>query len=243
MAVAFRSASCNNSTTYTVTITKPTNTAENDILIAIIYAVRETSTPTLSPPDGNWTSIALIDYNTTRRWECWWKRAGASEGSDYTFQQQQGSTTYSMKGNIGAYSGCITTESPIDQYSNTQDAGTSELTTTATSITPTVAPSLAVFTACGSINLTGCTIDNSFNEDYEATAANDVLNYLASKSLASTSAVGDTTATSTGTASTNKNAFLLNLKPASTGVIPIVISSQVMNGMLTSSPMSTKIIL
>jgi hypothetical protein len=218
MAVTYRSASANNATTYTVTITKPTGTVENDILLAIIYAVREVTTPTLSPPDANWTSIALIDYNTTRRWECWWKRAGASEEASYTFSQQTGSSSYSMKGTVSAYSGCITTGSPIDQYSNTSDAGTVELTVMATSITPTVSPSLAVYLADGALSLTGCTIDNGFTERYEATGSN-ILNYIATKALSSTSAVGNTTATSTGTGSANKSAFLVNLKEPSQVVL------------------------
>lgn len=62
-------------------VTKPTGTAENDILLAQIIVDNVTSYPTTIP--SGWTEIG---YNfTTNMHIYFWKRAGASEGASYTW--------------------------------------------------------------------------------------------------------------------------------------------------------------
>jgi hypothetical protein len=210
MAIQFRNASDNQTAASTsITFSKPTDTAENDILLCCIYANKDSPGPDISAPDGTWTSIDYEVYNTTRRWELFWKRAGASEGADYTFTMTSG-TNLSLKGGIAAFSGVITSGTPYDQHSNNV-YHTSDLLIIGSSITPTESLSLAVFISSGGNLLTGSSINNSFTERYDQGAAEFHL-YVADRALTSTSSIGDTTQTSTGTASGNKHAFVLNLR-------------------------------
>ena len=64
-----------------LTITKPTSTAEGDMLIAIIGAEGNANDPSLS----GWTEIFGVADGTSARLTCLAKKAGASEGASYTF--------------------------------------------------------------------------------------------------------------------------------------------------------------
>jgi len=118
-----------------------------------------------------------------------------------------------MKGGIAAFANVTEDDPPYDQYSN-YTYNTSNLTIIASSITPTTSPSLGVFISSGANLLTVSSINNSFTEQYDQTASEFHL-YVGTKDLSGTGAVGETTQTATGTASSNKHAFLINLKPPS----------------------------
>lgn len=75
-------ASAQNLTTADLVINKPANTAEGDLLIAVI--VQDTgTTPTVTLPDG-WTLLHDLDAASSLTTVAY-KVAGASEGDSYTF--------------------------------------------------------------------------------------------------------------------------------------------------------------
>lgn len=66
-----------------VTVNKPTNTAQNDLMVALIGG--NGSTGSYSAPTG-WTAGAnAVTTDTTQQLQWWWKLAGASEGTSYVF--------------------------------------------------------------------------------------------------------------------------------------------------------------
>ena len=103
--IAFRAAaSAQNATGGDVVVDKPTGTAEGDILLAI----------TLRPDAGTWTlpsgwawednDVPFVSYPDARAGLAW-KRAGASEPSDYTFSRTGLGSADSVA--IAAYSGVV----------------------------------------------------------------------------------------------------------------------------------------
>ena len=66
-----------------ITINKPSGTAEGDLLVALMTT--DAGSNALSPPDGTWTAITgnIGTVDTTSR--AWQKIAGASEPASYTF--------------------------------------------------------------------------------------------------------------------------------------------------------------
>lgn len=108
MAIAYRSgASGGNGTGTDVTVTKPSGTVDNDILIAVLY--REAGTWTL-PSGWSWLITDYANYNNTAWVGVAWKRA-SSEGSSYVFQL---STSTWRVVSIGAFSGATTSGNPFD---------------------------------------------------------------------------------------------------------------------------------
>jgi hypothetical protein len=95
-----------------ITLSKPTGTAEGDILVAFICGDSDT---TITPPTGFslvWTESATTFWASTGL--CYWKRAGASEPSSYTWTFSP--TDMWFVGLVSAYSGCVDSGSPIDVY-------------------------------------------------------------------------------------------------------------------------------
>ena len=208
----FRSASYNSSSTTSVTFTVPTGTAENDILLCLLYHYRDSAAPVASPPDANWNLVDSIqEAGSYRTWKLYWKRATASE-SDYTFTMEGGGTSYSMKGGVAAFSDCVTSGSPIDAYSVSKDE-TDDFTTELSTITPTTTPTLGVVMSSGGTSLYTSSVNNGYTEKFDESAT-DFRLYVATKFLEDTSATGTTTITSSNTtSSTHKGGFQLNLKP------------------------------
>ena len=130
--IAFRSVA---STTYAqrtnTTVNKPAGTSDNDILIAGLFVGATGTAPTPTAPAG-WTQIGTASsvtdipgFNGTFR--VFWKRA-AGEGASYTFTHASGSS----QAFIAAYSGCVTSGSPVDTFSVNSGTGS---TAAATGIT------------------------------------------------------------------------------------------------------------
>lgn len=69
-----------------LTVTKPTSTVADDILLAVIVTDESDNVFMVIPTDEEWAPV-LIDKDTTNDTSVnvFWKRAGSSEGSDYTF--------------------------------------------------------------------------------------------------------------------------------------------------------------
>lgn len=81
MAVAFQSAQTANNASTSVTVTKPTSTAEGDFLIG--HFTTNANTRTITPPSG-WTTIDEVDDGNYIR-ALYYKVAGGSEPANYSW--------------------------------------------------------------------------------------------------------------------------------------------------------------
>jgi hypothetical protein len=153
MAIAYRSGStAGNSSGGNLTITKPSGTADGDILIAVCY--NEISASAWTPPAGwaQWGTGQVDNLNN-----CWvnvyWKRA-SSEGADYTFSI---ATTWRIIA-MAAFSGAIASGNPIDGTPTGYQDNTSAVT--AASITTTANNSMRVV-GTGNVNGTDINVGTS----------------------------------------------------------------------------------
>jgi len=118
-----------------LTINKPTGTVQGDLLLA---AISVDGTPNVSPPTG-WTTIREGNSGSQVRLEVYYKVAGASEPSSYTFRWSR----YNLRQAAGAilrYSGVDTTN-PIN--ASGIGSGTT-ISPTAPSVTTTVTDTMVV---------------------------------------------------------------------------------------------------
>ena len=84
-----------------VTINKPVDTAEGDLLVALVYA-EGTSVGAISAP-GGWTQDYAGTSGTSRRGAVFSKVAGASEASSYDFSATNASLVYGVIFRVGDY--------------------------------------------------------------------------------------------------------------------------------------------
>lgn len=209
MAVAYRSQS---TTTYAsrsnTSVSVPSGTANDDILIAHIFVGAGSSAPTVTQPAGFTqigTTISMTDGGSFNgKVSVYWKRASGESGS-YVFSH----STASSQLRVAAYSGCKTSGSPINASSQNNGTGT---TLTATGITTTVADVLGVWLSNdwqGNGTLSPPGGSPTFTERF------DSLIYAADATFTSAGATGNKTQTSSGNGSENWAAFLIGLEPAS----------------------------
>jgi hypothetical protein len=146
-SVEFRSIA---NTTYTsrssTIVNKPAGTVAGDILIAIIAGVASGSGLVAITPPADWTQIGTATERGPysgfyARFYAFWKRAGSSEPTDYTFAQ---SNTHNTQGVISAYSGGAAAGDPIDAFSSNSGTGSA---TTATGISTTTPGGMLIFAA------------------------------------------------------------------------------------------------
>ncbi len=168
--------------TDTVTIPAPSGIANNDILIAVVYA--EPQTQTISPPAG-WSSV-VSGTNTGYpfKLQIFWKRANSESGS-YVFTETGNSWG---TGTIFRVSGCITTETPIGAV-GTMASGNS-INPAATGITTLTNNALLLFITANGDGFGMDLAPGGMTERYDAD--ND---YLATEDRATAGATGDKTAT------------------------------------------------
>lgn len=144
MAIAYRaSATAGGSSAANLTITKPTGTAADDILIMNLYT-EGGPPPTMTPPTG-WTELTGAGTTNTvstpdMRQQVYWLRAGGSEPADYTWTFAESWRA----GQISAYSGGITTGDPTDPES-VNAAAAADTAPIATAITTTVADTMVLY--------------------------------------------------------------------------------------------------
>jgi type II secretory pathway pseudopilin PulG len=106
-----------------ITIDAPTDTCEEDLLIAAIATDGDTSTP-LAPSDESWTTINVdADDNAEVTLGAWWKLADASGPTSHEF-------TWSAAGGQQAYGWIMrftghNPDSPINNWSANSDLGSS----------------------------------------------------------------------------------------------------------------------
>jgi hypothetical protein len=207
---AIATASDASNTATTITVTKPTGTASGDLLVAVV-ALRLTGA-SITPPAG-WTLIASGGASSITL-ATYWKIAGGSEPSNYTFTTTAGRQAAGIARITGAN---MTT--PVDVHSSA--SGTAGTSLVAASVTPSSAATLLLECfghGTGSATVTnpgGATSDWSFVCTGAPTAA--PVNALAHETLTSATATG--TRAATASASGNWAAQLLVIQP------PGVISS------------------
>lgn len=93
------------SSTSSIACNKPTNTAENDIMIAVVGYFQDSVTP----PSG-WTFLKKVNIDSTTYVSYYYKVAGASEPSSYTWGF---SSSSKARVQISTYRGGFDTSDPI----------------------------------------------------------------------------------------------------------------------------------
>lgn len=103
----------------TVTIAKPTNTAQNDVMVAFIATVSGAAMTTV--PSG-WALYDSVDNGSNMKLWIYWKLAGASEGASYAWTDDSGAIG-PMCGMITAWRGCVTSNPLGEGASSTSTTG------------------------------------------------------------------------------------------------------------------------
>ena len=116
MALSYVNSSSNKSTTTSVSVSKPTNVADGDILIAFVssFYAKNKAAGTITAPSG-WNVINTRAISTRYQVGLFWKRA-SSEGSSYSFTSTNATE---MQGAISAYRGAVSSGNPYSVFSNT----------------------------------------------------------------------------------------------------------------------------
>ena len=206
---AFRAAASATTTGATLTITKPSGTATNDVLVASIAVTP--STATITPPSG-WTLVRRVNNAgpTSNSLAVYYKVAGASEPASYAWGISASSFTV---GGIQGFSG-IDTASPIDTEAG--QSTPSSLTHTAPGITTIAANSMLVASHAFASSQSWTPpsgMTESFDRPSGATSATGLAIEGSRVLLAVAGASGNKTATAAGSADAG-NAHLLALRPA-----------------------------
>ena len=205
-------------TTTAVSYATPTNIDVNipavstDDILLLLVATGDVSDPTTSPPSG-WTKITEQDGASSSQstTAAYWKRA--SSGSTATTETWSSFFPYGEYYYIwvGAYSGCVTSVSPVDAYgSSATNYGTpwSVNVTTNTSNAMIVAISGS---AQSTITSTWSDGTELIDTAYPGTAASVSINEKLESSA------GSKTRTVTPSATTGNSMVAVALKPASVG--------------------------
>jgi len=210
---AFRAANSAVATGGTLTITKPTGTAANDVLIASIAVTP--SSVTITPPSG-WTLVRRLDNAgpASNSLAVYYKAAGASEPTSYAWSVT--GATFGV-GGIQGFTG-VDTASPIHLESGQSTA--SSLTHATPSITTTVANAMLV-TSHAFASSSSWTPPSGMTESFDkANGAANATGLTVEGSrvlLAMAGASGAKTATAAANADAG-NAHILALKPVNTSL-------------------------
>jgi len=211
MAISFvNSNNSNTASANSLVLTKPTNTADGDIMFASIVNTNYYSN---SLPTG-WTLLAEATVSTIK-YQLFYKVA-LSEGASYTFGYQANSR---MGGVIVSYRGGFNTSNPIDSYSNTSYV-VSNTTCRAASINVTASASaLLFFGNCFNTNSTTfvkpTTQENTWIENFD-NGGSYLWHEVCSMTLTNNGATNVIDATMSESL-TDKHAFAVSLNPAPLG--------------------------
>ena len=210
---AFRAANSAVASAGTLTITKPTGTAANDVLIASVAVTP--SSVAINPPSG-WTLVRRTDNSgpTSNSLAVYYKVAGGSEPASYAWSVSGASFSV---GGIQGFTG-VDSASPI-QVENGQS--TPSATTHATpSITTTVANSMLV-TSHAFASSNSWTPPSGMTESFDKPSGANNATGLSIEGnrvlLAVAGASGAKTATAAGNADAG-NAHILALNPVKTNL-------------------------
>jgi hypothetical protein len=208
-------ANTDNAGTTSITITKPTGTADNDILFAFLkYNNNEDLT---SVPSG-WAQLGTRRYSSGAIFSTvlYWKLA-ASEGADYTFSRASSSR---MGGTIVTYRDGFATGGPIDVVSDTAYF-TSDTTVRAASMSVTAANSpllyFGVFNTSTTQSFSPPSVPTAFAEDVDFFSSDSrSARTVASVVWAGSGATGNMDATASAT-QVDKHAYAVALNPFTGG--------------------------
>lgn len=200
-----------------IVVNKPTNTAQNDFILAEIFTYKKTVTA----PDG-WNFIRGNENTNYGNFYMYYKVAGASEPSNYTWVVSSSTSTGPNGALLATFRGGFNTSNPIDQ-SNSSLAATLGTAFSAGAITVSAANSSLIFLGGGdpandSYTFTKPSVPTTdWAEIYESVV-------VTSQHKATIDTMTWTSSGSTGTVQANSSgnfnprfSFVLSLNPAPVG--------------------------
>ncbi len=199
------SASANNgSGGTTLTLNTPTGTSNGDVMVA--HVVVQTAGNSIAAPSG-WAIIKRLDTTTNIATATYWKVAGSSEPSSYTWTF---GTSGEASGGIASYTG-VNTTNPIDvsmvQYNN----GTTNVDNTG--VTTTFANEMLVY-AVGIVSASPTlTVPSGFTQEWKTSSTSNTTSEMSQKIASSAGSTGTIHGTLSSTYSTVTH--LIALRPAS----------------------------
>lgn len=159
-SIVFRRASAGSANkTTSVSVAKPTGTSAGWVLVANVVLGYSGSPQTITAPSG-WTAIRTVDSGSSLRQTTFFKVAGSSEPTSYTFRVASGQNDFAA--GVAAYSG-VSTTAPIDTSAG---AGGASGIATAPSVT-TAQDNETVIVASAFNGTTAVTPDPGTTERYE----------------------------------------------------------------------------
>jgi len=202
--ISLRSQAANNNGggTSSLTLTVPNGTQSGDMMVAHV-AVRSAGN-TITAPSG-WTQIVRKDTSSSLSTVAYWKVAGSSEPSSYTWNF---GTSGEASGGIGSYVG-VNTTSPIDASNGQYNSATNNVDNSG--VTTTAANDMLVY-AVGVVQSTTVNPPSGFTEE-TYTASNSLTTSEMSQEIASsTGATGTIHATENGGGTFSNVTLLIALK-------------------------------
>lgn len=192
----------NGGSTKSVTVSKPTGTQEGDIMFAMITRGDTNAVPTSAP--SGWGALA----NKRGVWDyygLYYKVAGGSEPSTYTWDWAAGSSTSIV---VVAYRGKFDSADPIDAYSNTAyTTGDNICRAASFTVSSNNSPLLWLAGVCKS---TSFSMPSGFEEDADSKFG--IATSAIGHKLVASGSTGNLDGTF-GTSSTYKHAFAVALNP------------------------------
>ena len=204
----FTPTTADNSGATSISVTKPTGIAQNDLLFA--YIGHSNSTDRLNAPSG-WTEIGR-NHNGSANEALFYKVAGASEPANYSFTLSASSR---FGASINAYRGCFSTSSPIATTTNIQYVvnnaiyRAASLNLTSPYSTVIVFPSVVV---SGAKTFSAPAV--GWNTEYnQGNSSSQFSRSAFSKTMTASGATGDIDSVGTFSGTTQKHSFGVVLNP------------------------------
>jgi signal peptidase I len=207
-----------------VAVPRPSGAQSGHLLVAQVAFNTHDFTGSITAPSG-WTLVRVDNDAANTIQAVFWRFAGSSEPSSYTFTNTTGDTSRTGSGTIVAYSGVDTT-TPVDAQGGT--AFTSNVTAlTAPSVNTTV-PGTRLLTLVGQRSAGPISPAAGMAERAEATSSNQNVIELADQAIAGAGATGTRTATSG--ASRAAIAQAVALRPVQPGLVGTGATGSAVNG-------------
>lgn len=186
-----------------LTINKPTGTANGDVMVA--HVVVRTAGNTITPPSG-WSLVLRKDSSGSISTATYWKLAGSSEPSSYSWAL---GTSGEASGGIASYTG-VNTISPIDASNAQYNSGTSNVTNAG--VTTFNANDMVVY-AVGITTSTTVNVPSGFTQEWTGTSSTSTTSEMSDKLFATAGTTGAISGSHNGGANSNIT-HLVALKPA-----------------------------
>lgn len=194
----------------TATVTKPTGTVDNDIMVA---GVSITTAVAITAPAG-WT-IAYSKIGSANSSYVFWKRA-SSEGANFAFTWSGNANAVAT---VSSYQNAVTTGSPFDFISGNANTSTTAWTTGAGTIQGSGRTAVAIFAGVDDTETTSFTF--STPAGFSADAATSDVEAVYTETDTTTSAGAIAAVASTASRTSTGVAVLFMLRPTVVGVINI----------------------